>query len=353
MATMRLRYVHSFVDKTGRVRYYFRHRGERWPLPVKPGTAEFGAAYEALRREVKATKQERNNLAFGPGTLGQVIEKYLASDEFARKAASTKTVYRKLLDQMKGIAGRGLIVDLRERHIRDIRKRFAAKSVADKAVMLLRVLWVFAKEELAMDLERNPGEEIRKLHRVSKSHEPWTDELVARFEAEAQPRPSAQLALALLSYTGQRVSDVAKLRWADFDGKEIRVCQQKTGAQLWIPCHSALRETLERTERKSEFILTGAFGKPYGAHGLSKMIGTALKRMGVRGYSAHGLRHRAGKLLGDAECTTLQIMAILGHRTLKEAERYTRGAEQRKLGRQAIAKMEVANSRTKGKPASG
>lgn len=25
MATMRLRYVHSFVDKTGRVRYYFRH----------------------------------------------------------------------------------------------------------------------------------------------------------------------------------------------------------------------------------------------------------------------------------------------------------------------------------------
>jgi integrase len=294
------------------------------------------------------------NIAFGPGTLGQVIEKYLASDEFARKAASTKTVYRKLLDQMKDIAGRGLIVDLRERHVRDIRKRFSAKSVADKAVMLLRVLWVFAKEELAMDLERNPGREIRRLHRVVKSHKPWSDDLVARFEVEAQPKPSAQLALALLSCTGQRVSDVVKMRWTDFDGEEINVRQQKTGAELWIPCHSTLLEALERTERKSEFILTGAFGKPYSdAHGLSKMISTALSHMGVKGYSAHGLRHRAGKLLAQAGCTTPQIMAILGHRTFKEAERYTRGAEQRKLARQAIERLEVANPRTNGKHASG
>jgi enterobacteria phage integrase len=353
MVTVRLRYVHGFVDRTGRARFYFRHRGKRWALPGQPGTADFVARYDELLRQCLA-KANATNVAFGPGTLGQVIEKYLASDEFARKAASTKTVYRKLLDQMKGIAGRGLIVDLRERHIRDIRKRFAAKSVADKAVMLLRVLWVFAKEELAMDLERNPGEEIRRLHRVVKSHKPWPDELVGRFEAEAEPKPSAQLALALLLCTGQRVSDVAKMRWTDLDGKEISVRQQKTGAELWIPCHSALLEALACTERKSDFILTGGFGKPYAnAHGLSKMISTALSRMGVKGYSAHGLRHRAGKLLAQAGCTTLQIMAILGHRTLKEAERYTRGAEQRDLARQAIAKMEVANSRTKGKQASG
>jgi integrase len=114
-----------------------------------------------------------------------------------------------------------------------------------------------------------------------------------------------------------------------------------------------VQETLKRTEHKSDFILTGAFGKPYGAHGLSKMIGTALRTMGVRDYSAHGLRHRAGKLLGDAGCTTLQIMAILGHRTFKEAERYTKGSAQRKLAREAIAKLEVANPRIKGKQSSG
>ena len=59
MATMKLRYVHSFVDKTGRVRFYFRHRGQRWPLPGQPGSAELGAAammsYDAIvSRQAKA-----------------------------------------------------------------------------------------------------------------------------------------------------------------------------------------------------------------------------------------------------------------------------------------------------------
>ena len=78
MATLRLRYVHAFVDKTGRARYYFRYRGKRWPLPGEPGTSEFTERYDALRRECSTVKPA-NNVAFGPGTAGFVIEKYLAS----------------------------------------------------------------------------------------------------------------------------------------------------------------------------------------------------------------------------------------------------------------------------------
>src|SRR6478672_11581652 len=124
MAVLRLKYVHSFVDKTGRVRYYFRYQGKRVKVPGQPGDAEFTAEYDALLRAIKAEQQQdENNVAFGPGTLGQVIETYLASDEFARKADSSKAVYRKLLDELKGIVGRALIVDMREKHIRDIRRR--------------------------------------------------------------------------------------------------------------------------------------------------------------------------------------------------------------------------------------
>jgi len=49
MAIMRLRYVHSFIDKTGRVRFYFRYRGNRWPLPGEPGSSEFSSRYDELR----------------------------------------------------------------------------------------------------------------------------------------------------------------------------------------------------------------------------------------------------------------------------------------------------------------
>jgi hypothetical protein len=76
MATLRLRYVHAFVDKTGRARYYFRYRGKRWPLPGEPGTSEFTERYDAPRRE-RSTVRPANNVAFGPGTAGFVIEKHL------------------------------------------------------------------------------------------------------------------------------------------------------------------------------------------------------------------------------------------------------------------------------------
>ena len=78
MATLRLRYVHSFVDKTGRPRYYFRYQGKRWPLPGEPGTAEFAAGYDALRNQCLPTKRG-GNVSFAPTTMGYVIGKYRAS----------------------------------------------------------------------------------------------------------------------------------------------------------------------------------------------------------------------------------------------------------------------------------
>jgi hypothetical protein len=44
---------------------------------------------------------------------------------------------------------------------------------------------------------------------------------------------------------------------------------------------------------------------------------------------------------GDAGCSAHEIMATLGHTTLAEAERYTREADRRRGGRQAIIKLEA------------
>jgi integrase len=352
MATMRLQYVHSFVDKTGRVRFYFRHRGQRWPLPGQPGSTEFAARYDELRRDCLASP-EASNVAFGPNSLGHVIEKYLAHTDFTSRAFGTQRRYRVTLDRLKELCGRALIVDLREKHIREIRKRFTATSTADLAVMLLRMLWVFAKEHLAVDIGPNPASEIRNLHKRSWSHEPWPDWVIEKFEAEATPKPNAQLALLLLRYTGQRASDVAKMKWAQYDGRGIAVRQQKTGALLWVPCHSRLREALSRADRKSEFILTAQNGRGYSAHGLCNMIAAATSRIGAKECSAHGLRCNAAVALAEADCTVPQIMSITGHKTWKEAMRYSQRAEQKRLAQQAIDALEVANPRTSGDRASG
>jgi integrase len=348
MVTVRLRYVHGFVDKTGRVRYYFRYRGKRWPLPGLPGSTVFSAAYDEAQRKTLINRADRpNNVLFADGTLGSVIDRYIASKELASKASATIRAYRGVLDQLKGAYGGARIADLRERHIREIRKRFPSTSRADLAVMLLGVLWTYAKERLAMDLGINPASDIVRLHRRGWSHEPWPEEAIAKFEAEAQPKPSAQLALALLLYTGQRGSDVVRMKWADYDGIGIAVRQLKTGTLLSIRCHKKLKAILDGTPRHSEFILTSRYGSGYTAGGLREMITAAATQIGAAGYTAHDLRCNAANALAEAGCTDKEIMAVTGHRTFKEAQKYTAKVNQKKLADQAIVKWERGSGKLK------
>jgi integrase len=351
MATMRLQYVHSFVDKTGRVRHYFRHKGKRWPLPGVPGSTEFSLRYDQLRRECSVSESHRDNVHFAPHSLGSVIEKWLANEGFTSKSNNTKRQYRRVVDQIKEMCGRALIADLREEHVREIRSRFLpATFTADEAVMLLSTLWTFAKEHLAMKLGPNPTRDVHKLHQQTWSHEPWPDHVIEKFEAEARPKPNAQLALLLLLYTGQRAGDVAAMKWDQYDGKGIEVTQEKTDALLWIPCHFRLKDALDGTERKSDHILTTQQGSGYSASSFCNMVAEATAQIGAKEYTAHGLRKNAAIALAEADCTVQQIMAITGHKTWKEAMRYTERRAQRKLAQQAMDKLEtatkVANPRT-------
>ncbi|MGB8155195.1 MAG: tyrosine-type recombinase/integrase, partial [Pseudolabrys sp.] len=54
----------------------------------------------------------------------------------------------------------------------------------------------------------------------------------------------------------------------------------------------------------------------------------------------HGLRKAAGRRLAEAGCTAHEIMAVLGHKTLAEAQKYTRDADQLRLAGAAITKLE-------------
>jgi integrase len=351
MATMRLKYVHSFVDKTGRVRFYFRHKGQRWPLPGQPASAEFAARYDALRQGRITTPGRAANIAFGPNSLGFVIEKFLASEGYTSKASNTRRHYRRILDRLKTICGRALIADLREDHVREIRARFLpSTSTADESVMLLSMLWLFAKEHLAMRLGPNPTADIRKLHRRGFEHEPWPDHVIEKFEAEARPKPNARMALLLLLYTGQRAGDVAAMRWQQYDGKGITVRQQKTGQPLWIPCASKLKEALDHHERRSNFILSTPMKSGYTPGAFYNMVARGTAQIGAKEYTAHGLRANAAMVLAEAGCTLHQVMAITGHRTFKMAMHYTRRAAQKQLAQQAIDQLEkqakVANPGT-------
>jgi hypothetical protein len=146
MTNVRLKYLHSFSDRFGRVHYYFRYRGNRWPLPG-PHEQGFATAYDALLTQMKANPLAlKNNVAFMRGSLGWVIEQFITSPAYEGRAEATKRNYRRVIDILKQRYGAGLMKDLQPRHVKtirnEIRDAFTA-SAADIAISVVSTLRYF------------------------------------------------------------------------------------------------------------------------------------------------------------------------------------------------------------------
>ena len=197
----------------------------------------------------------------------------------------------------------------------------------------------FAIEQLGQDkLGADPASTVKRHHETKHEHEPWPQELIERFLKQA--RPTLRRAVKLALYTGQRRSDLVKMKWSDFDGELIAVRQQKTGALISIPCHKELRAELESIPRSADTILVGELGKPISSITLAGAVHRQLQKMGVSGYSIHGLRKNAAVALADAGCSTMEIAAVTGHKTLAMVEHYSKRRDQRLHARSAMDKWE-------------
>ncbi|MFC7552635.1 tyrosine-type recombinase/integrase [Pseudoroseomonas wenyumeiae] len=61
--------------------------------------------------------------------------------------------------------------------------------------------------------------------------------------------------------------------------------------------------------------------------------------------SPHGLRKAAATRLAELGCTAHEIMAVTGHRTLKEVDRYTRSVSQRVMAESAFSRLIAAETK--------
>jgi integrase len=213
---------------------------------------------------------------------------------------------------------------------------------------LLSNLWAFAREFPDFDGgdRANPmtGKEIRRPYAVAQEHEPWPDEVQEDFLAACDK--NLYVAFHLLICTGQRVSDVVKMKRADYDGSHFTLVQKKdrTKTPMKIKAPKLLRDVLAQAAKSnsSDYLLTHKWGRPYSAQSLALRIRETLRRAGHVAYTTHGLRKNAGIMLAENGATVPQIMAALGHRTPKMALYYCRLANQKLLADQAADILDIA-----------
>jgi integrase len=349
MTTIKLKYVNSFVDRHGRARAYFRHGGNAWPMPMPEGSPAFIQAYQGYLQRITdpaTTPAAPQKVAYLKNSVAWIVERYFTHTEFAGKKPSTQKIYRIHAEVIKRRIGTAPISHLTPMNIRVLRDRIAdeqSTSTADMCVVMLRILWDFAGEFLHLDLKANPAREVKKIHSGSE-HQPWRGDVVEKFDKTA--RPNVRLAFALLLYTGQRVGDVAVMRWSDFDGKNISVSQAKINKlgkvplRQTIPVHPRLLALLKAAPRESTTIVVSDWRRPYSdGESLSTAITRHLETIGAGEFTTHGLRKNAAVNLIEAGCTHDEAKAITGHRSTRMLEHYTKNADQARLAKSGMAKL--------------
>jgi len=328
MTLLKLRYINEYRDRTGRVRRYFRRGAIRKPLPGEVGSPEFMAAYQALLGDKPAPTAKI------AGSLGLLITEYYASRPFRNLKASSRQTYRAALEPLAAAHGHRtaaithkqaakLIADIGERR----------PSMANLTKRVLQAVYKYAVK--AGWLDANPI--IGVDHFRTGTHHTWTEGELRTFEARWPLGTRQRLAYELLLETAQRVGDVARMTRADVVGGELHVVQQKTGTELHLPITDRLARAMKAYPAKGLSLVGREDGRPLTRAGLTRFMADAIATADLPAKCvSHGLRKAALRRLAEAGKTTRQIAAVSGHKSLREIERYTDAAEQRRLAQDAM-----------------
>lgn len=336
MTVLRLRYVHRFTDRHGRVRHYFRRGRFRAALPGAPGSPEFMAAYQAALEGAPAPVGASRTV---PGSVSALAVAFYTSAHWKGLRASTQKTYRGIIERFRVEHGDKRVSMLRPEHVRRI---VAAKADTPAAANnLLRVLHLMM--QFAIDdgwRQDDPTRDVRKVRHKPKGFRTWTEEDIAAFRARHPMGSRARLALELLLYTGARRSDVVNLGRQHVEGAIIKIRQQKTDAVVEILILPPLAEAIETVPKDQLTFLLTAKGKPFTPGGFYNWFSACAREAGISdGPGPHGLRKAIARRLAEARATSQEIMAVTGHTTLKEVERYTKEANKAELAASGLSRL--------------
>ena len=342
MTLIRLKYIDRFIDRHGRLRYYFRrNRGARIPLPGEPGSPEFMAAYDAARLDAPIDRKRPTRGE--PGTFDRLVQDYFESPEYLDLAPSTRKTYRSVIERMllDENIGHRRVAEMRREHVRRIMaKRSDRPGAANSLLQKLKVLVRFAIDNGWR--RDDPTYSVKKFS--SGEFHTWTEDEITAFEQRWPCGTTERTAFALLLYSGQRRSDVVQMCWTDVHDNTIFVVPKKTSrssrVKLQVPIHPALADVLEASGRADGTILKTAYGRSFTNNGFGNYMAEKIDAAGLPGRCVtHGIRKAAARRLAEAGCTANEIAAITGHATLQEVSRYTKAAEQKKLAESAMQRL--------------
>jgi integrase len=349
--TFNLKYLLQEQLPSGRMRIRFRRKGfATITLNASPGSDEFMKEYRAaLKGEARpGTHRGASGQYAAFGTLRWLTIQYYGSAEFKRLEAHTQHVRRLVLDRLcqstdaNGIRrGDKPYAQMEPRNVRALRdERAETPEAANQIVKVLRQVFGYA---VVADLAKsNPAKEVPYLRSSSEGFHTWTIDEVHRFERRHPIGTKARLALALMLYTGQRRSDIIRLGRQHIKNGWLKITQHKNRSRkaivIEIPVLAQLQDIIDASPCGDLTFLVTEFGRPFTSNGFGNWFRDRCIEAGVPGR-AHGLRKATAARLAELGASDREIMAVTGHQTSKEVDRYTKAAQRKLLAESAMARI--------------
>jgi integrase len=280
------------------------------------------------------------------GSFAAVIRAYMTSPKFQGYARNTRVMWlRELTLAEIPPLGALPVAQIRPSLIQAFLDGYVGRP--GKQMAALTALKQLERWAVVRDLLPNAITLGVEVEHSDGGHVPWTDEHVAL--AEEFARPDLARVVTMGANTGQRGSDLVKMRWGDieeFRGRPgINVVQVKTKRKLWVPLTSTLQAAMAGWERAPGFILLRATGAPWTRADLSKawererQNNESLASLRAAGLVLHGLRAAACVRMSRSGASTRQIADMVGMSEAMVA-RYCRLSAQQENASAAIVHLE-------------
>jgi integrase len=297
--------------------------------------------------------------------VGDFLDSYLKR-RAAEVSPATLASYKGAAEKFKAWLGEKVSMELfrvEKPHILGFRDHLAQslhRTTANNVLKCLRVFFKDARRERR--IFDDPCEDVSTLKK----------EAGGSSERRAFTRPELRLVMKEVEgtewvslvrfglYTGQRLGDVANLRWSqiDLENEEISMTTAKTGRRVLVPVCSALNEhilTLKTGDQPESFVhpraaalgvshLSREFGEILGRCGLRQAVKDHRKKAGREGarrelnpLSFHSLRHTAVSMMKNAGISPAVVQDLIGHESAEMSAHYTHIESEAK--RKALAKL--------------
>lgn len=256
----------------------------------------------------------------GAGSMAAFIDEAMPFVT-ANVSEGTRKQYQSAANHLKEAFAEIDPQDLSSAQVRQLRRHLIKMpNTANRCVSVLRMIYEWAQDEEMV--EHNPCDGVKRLEEGKRDRYITDGELKALRKAASD---SVRIAIDLLYYTGQRVSDVLGIRLTQLTDEGIVFQQGKTGAKLTVEWCPELTATVEEAKalhgNVRAMTLLHNRGKRIAYRTFHDAWVALCTATGIEDAHIHDIRAKA---LTDAKRQGHNPTALAGHKSAQMTERYIR-----------------------------